>query len=293
MATHGGIGRRILLARVNGENLWFRILVNVILVVACAAAVYPALRILTVSLRPGDRLLSTSLALIPPDATLDNYRSVIFEKGFLLWLWNSVLITISTAFTGLIIAATSAYAFSRWKFHGRNAFLVFLLATQMIPAAMMMVPLYIISARLGLINTYRGLVISYSVSSVPFSIWIMKGYYDTIPGSLEEAATIDGASRMYILWRIILPLAAPALAVVFLFNFMSSWNDFLLARIMLQKPQMYTWPLGLQSLQAQFATEWGAYAAASLLLAVPVASLFLYTSKWLISGLTLGSVKGD
>jgi len=293
MATRSGIGQRILLARVNGENLWFRILVNVILVVACVAAVYPALRILTVSLRPGDRLLSTSLAVIPEDATLENFRRVVFEKDFLLWLWNSLLVTVSTAFTGLIIAATSAYAFSRWKFHGRNAFLVFLLATQMIPAAMMMVPLYIIAARLGLINTYRGLVIAYSVSSVPFSIWIMKGYYDTIPGSLEEAATIDGASRMYTLWRIILPLAAPALAVVFLFNFMSSWNDFLLARIMLQKPQMYTWPLGLQSLQAQFATEWGAYAAASLLLAVPVAALFLYTSKWLISGLTLGSVKGD
>lgn len=293
MGTHGGIGRRILLARVNGENLWFRILVNAILIVACVAAVYPALRILTVSLRPGDRLLSTSLRLVPEDATLENYRQVIVEKGFLLWLWNSVLVTVSTAFTGLIIAATSAYAFSRWRFRGRNAFLVFLLATQMIPAAMMMVPLYIMAAKLGLINTYRGLVISYSVSSVPFSIWIMKGYYDTIPGSLEEAATIDGASRMYTLWRIILPLAAPALAVVFLFNFMSSWNDFLLARIMLQKPAMYTWPLGLQSLQAQFATEWGAYAAASLLLAVPVASLFLYTSKWLISGLTLGSVKGD
>lgn len=293
MRTHDGIVRRILLARVNGENLWFRALVNIILIVACLIAVYPALRILSVSLRPGDRLLSTSLAIIPEDASLESYRKVIFEKDFVLWLWNSVLITISTAFTGLIIAATSAYAFSRWRFHGRNAFLVFLLATQMIPAAMMMVPLYIIAARLHLINTYRGLVIAYSVSSVPFSIWIMKGYYDTIPASLEEAATIDGDSRMYTLWRIILPLAAPALAVVFLFNFMSSWNDFLLARIMLQKPQMYTWPLGLQSLQAQFATEWGAYAAASLLLAVPVASLFLYTSKWLISGLTLGSVKGD
>jgi arabinogalactan oligomer/maltooligosaccharide transport system permease protein len=255
--------------------------------------VYPALRIFSVSLRPGDRLLSTSLAIIPADASLANFRRVIVEKDFLLWLWNSLLITITTAVTGLLLAATSAYAFSRWKFHGRNAFLVFLLATQMIPAAMMMVPLYIIAARLGLINTYRGLVIAYSVSSVPFSIWIMKGYYDTIPGSLEEAATIDGASRMYTLWRIILPLAAPALAVVFLFNFMSSWNDFLLARIMLQKPAMLTWPLGLQRLQDQFRTEWGAYSAASLLLAVPVSALFLYTSKWLISGLTLGSVKGD
>jgi arabinogalactan oligomer / maltooligosaccharide transport system permease protein len=293
MATRDTFLRRVLLVRVNGENLWFRILVNIILVVACVIAVYPALRILSVSLRPGDRLLSTSLAIIPADATLESYRKVIFDKDFVLWLWNSALITISTAFTGMIIAATSAYAFSRWKFHGRNAFLVFLLATQMIPAAMMMVPLYIIAARLGLINTYRGLVIAYSVSSVPFSIWIMKGYYDTIPASLEEAATIDGASRMYTLWRIILPLATPALAVVFLFNFMSSWNDFLLARIMLQKPQMLTWPLGLNSLQTLFVTEWGAYAAASLLLAVPVAALFLYTSKWLISGLTLGSVKGD
>jgi len=293
MATHGSIARRIVLARVNGENLWFRALVNIILIAACAAAIYPALRILTVSLRPGDRLLSTSLAIIPPDATLENFRKVILEKDFLLWLWNSLLITITTAVTGVILAATSAYAFSRWKFHGRNAFLVFLLTTQMIPAAMMMVPLYIIAARLSLINTYRGLVISYSVSSDPFSIWILKGYYDTIPGSLEEAATIDGASRLYTLWRIILPLATPALAVVFLFNFMSSWNDFLLARIMLQKPKMYTWPLGIQSLQAQFATEWGAYSAASLLLAVPVSALFLYTSKWLISGLTLGSVKGD
>src|SRR4030042_1456119 len=126
MATQGGIGQRILLARVNGENLWFRVLVNVILIIACVAAVYPALRILTVSLRPGDRLLSTSLAIIPEDATLENFRQVIFEKNFLLWLWNSLLITISTAFTGLIIAATSAYAFSAWKFHGRNAFLVFL-----------------------------------------------------------------------------------------------------------------------------------------------------------------------
>jgi arabinogalactan oligomer / maltooligosaccharide transport system permease protein len=293
MATHHGIARRILLARVNGENLWFRLLVNLILIAACVVAIYPALRILTVSLRPGDRLLSTSLAIIPPDATLANFRKVILEKDFLLWLWNSLLITITTAVTGVILAATSAYAFSRWRFHGRNAFLVFLLTTQMIPAAMMMVPLYILAARLGLINSYRGLVISYSVSSVPFSIWILKGYYDTIPGSLEEAATIDGASRLYTLWRIILPLAAPALAVVFLFNFMSSWNDFLLARIMLQRPQMYTWPLGIQSLQAQFATEWGAYSAASLLLAVPVSALFLWTSKWLISGLTLGSVKGD
>jgi len=270
-----------------------RILIHLTLIICCIIAVYPVLRVLSVSLRPGDRLLSTSLAIIPADATLDAYRTVVVDKDFLLWLFNSIVITAGTAVFGVTLAATSAYAFSRWRFIGRAPFLVFLLATQMIPATMMIVPIFVLATKLSLTETYRGLVIAYSVSAVPFSIWILKGYYDTIPGSLEEAATIDGASRMYTLWRIILPLAAPALAVVFLFNFMSSWNDFLLARIMLQKPAMYTWPLGLQSLQAQFATQWGAYAAASLLLAVPVASLFLYTSKWLISGLTLGSVKGD
>ena len=284
---------RLLTARIKGENIWFRLMVNLILIIACVIAVYPALRILAVSLRPHDRLLSTSLALIPPDATLGNYHSVLFDKDFPLWIWNSLLITISTSIMGLILSATSAYAFSRWRFHGRSAFLVFLLSTQMIPAAMMMVPLYIIAAHLGLINTYTGLVLSYSVSSIPFSIWIMKGYYDTIPVSLEEAAMIDGASRMYTLYRIVLPLSAPALAVVFLFNFMNSWNDFLLARIMLQRPEVFTWPLGLQSLQQQFQTQWGAYAAASILISIPVGGLFLFTSKWLVSGLTLGSVKGD
>jgi arabinogalactan oligomer/maltooligosaccharide transport system permease protein len=280
-------------ARIEGESIWFRLLVNVILIAACAIALYPALRILSVSLRPHNRLLSTSLAIIPPDASFSNFHDVIFNKDFPLWIWNSLLITITTSMVGLVLSATSAYAFSRWKFHGRSAFLIFLLTTQMIPAAMMMVPLYIISARLGIINTYRGLVLSYSVSSIPFSIWIMKGYYDTIPSSLEEAAMIDGASRMYTLYRIILPLAAPALAVVFLFNFMNAWNDFLLARIMLQKPSVLTWPLGLQSLQQQFQTEWGMYAAASLMISIPVGGLFLFTSKWLVSGLTLGSVKGD
>jgi arabinogalactan oligomer/maltooligosaccharide transport system permease protein len=284
---------RLVTTRIEGESIWFRLVVNLVLIAACVIALYPALRILSVSLRPHDRLLSTSLAIIPKDATLQNFHSVLFDKDFPLWIWNSLLITITTSLTGLALSATSAYAFSRWRFRGRSLFLVFLLATQMIPAAMMMVPLYVISAHLGLINTYRGLVLSYSVSSIPFSIWIMKGYYDTIPASMEEAAMIDGASRMRTLYRIMLPLAAPALAVVFLFNFMNAWNDFLLARIMLQRPELFTWPLGLQSLQQQFQTEWGAYAASSLMIAIPVGALFLFTSRWLVSGLTLGSVKGD
>ena len=275
-----------------GDSPFKRMVIHLTLIVACAIAVYPVLRIISVSLRPGDRLLSTSLAIIPKDASLYSYYRIIFEKPFLLWLWNSLAITITTAFIGLILASTSAYAFSRWKFPGRKPGLLFLLTTQMIPAAMLVVPIYILAVKFQLINSYRGLALAYSVSSIPFSIWILKGYYDTIPRELEEAAKIDGASQMGTFFRIILPLSTPALAIVFLFNFMMAWNDWIMARIMLQRENMFTWPLGIWTFAGQFRVEWGSFAAASILVAVPVMALFLYSSKWLISGLTLGSVKG-
>jgi arabinogalactan oligomer/maltooligosaccharide transport system permease protein len=270
-----------------------RIVIHLVLILCCAIAVYPVLRIVSVSLRPGDRLLSTSLAIIPDDATLEAYRTVLVEKEFLVWLWNSIVITAATAIIGVIIAATSAYAFSRWRFPGRSPGLVFLLSTQMLPAPMMMVPIYILATKLGLTQTYRGLVIAYAVTSVPFSIWILKGYYDTIPRELEEAALIDGVSRLSAFWRIILPLSTPALVIVFLFSFMAAWSDYLLARVMIASERpLWTWVLGVRDFQSQFQTQWGLFSAASVLVAIPVMALFLYSSKWLISGLTLGSVKG-
>jgi len=270
-----------------------RILIHLALILCCVVAVYPVLRVFTVSLRPGDRLLSTDMSIIPPDATFESYRIVLFDKPFLSWLWNSLAITIATAIIGVILAATSAYAFSRWKFPGRTVGLVFLLATQMIPAAMLMIPIYILAIKLGMVGTYKGLVIAYCVSAVPFSIWILKGYYDTIPIDLEEAGRIDGASQMQSFRYILLPLSTPALAIVFLFNFTTAWNDYLLARVMLgSQEKLLTWTLGIQRLQGQFQTQWGQFSAASILVMIPVVILFLYSSKWLISGLTMGSVKG-
>jgi len=270
-----------------------RILIHLVLIISCVIAIFPILRILAVSLRPGNRLMSTDLAIIPPDATLESYRIILFEKPFLSWVWNSLAITISTALIGVILAATAAYAFSRWKFPGRSVGLVFLLATQMIPASMLMIPIYILAIKLGMVGTYRGLVIAYCVTSIPFSVWILKGYYDTIPVDLEEAARIDGCSQLQAFLRVLLPLSTPALAITFLFNFMAAWNEYLLARVMLgSQESLLTWPLGLQRLQGQFQTQWGQFSAGSILVMVPVMVLFLYSSKYLISGLTLGGVKG-
>ncbi len=275
------------------------ILIHTALIIASIIAVYPVLRVVTISLRPNDTLLTTDLRIIPENATLDNYKEVLFgapeknrKSDFFLWIWNSASVVIITSFISMILAAVSAYAFSRFKFPGRAAGLVFLLTTQMIPAGMLLLPLFIMLAQLKMINTALGLIIAYSVSSVPLTIWTLKGYYDTIPVDLEEAALIDGANRLTVFTRIILPLSTPALAIAFLFSFMGGWSEYLVARVVLQRNDMFTWPLGIFTFAQQFTVSWGQFAAASVLIAIPVMALFLYSSKWLISGLTLGSVKG-
>jgi arabinogalactan oligomer/maltooligosaccharide transport system permease protein len=290
---------RRLFSRTRGDSGFKRLLIHLTLILACIIALYPILRIFTISIRPGDRLLSTDLSIIPKDATLNSYRQVLFgdlalkrKSDFFLWLWNSLLITVTTATIGVILSASAAYAFSRFKFPGRAAGLIFLLTTQMIPAGMLLLPLYIMLTRLKLINTYLGLIIAYSVSAVPFSIWILKGYFDTIPPDLEEAAMIDGTSRLGAFYQVILPLSTPALAIAFLFNFTSGWSEYLVARVVLQKAPLYTWPLGIFTYAGQYTLAAGRFAAASMLLALPSMALFLYSSKWLVSGLTLGGVKG-
>ena len=149
-------------------------------------AVYPVTRILTISLRPGDRLLSTSLALIPDDATLANYGTLFAETGFLRWLLNSTLVAGVVTITGVALASTAGYALSRYRFAGRNAALSGILITQMFPATMLLLPLYIVLIKLGLLNSYIGLIIIYTATALPFCVWQMKGYYDTIPPSLKR-----------------------------------------------------------------------------------------------------------
>lgn len=269
-----------------------QILLHIGLICAALICVYPLSRIFTVSIRPGDRIISTDLALIPDQATFLFYIKLLKETYFLRWLYNSLVITAATSFIGVSLASTAAYAFSRFEFFGKRSAMIVLLATQMIPAGMLILPLFLMIMKLNLMNTYLGMIIAYSVSSLPFSIWILKGYYDTIPKSLEEAAMVDGTGHIGAFWKVILPLSTPTLSIAFLFNFTAAWNEYLVARVVLFSSKQYTWTLGLFELQGQFITQWGMFAAGSMLVTVPVLLVFLYSSKWLVSGLTLGSVKG-
>jgi len=262
------------------------------LITMSLVSLYPVWNVFNMSLRPDDTLYSTSLRLIPVNATWDNYRVMLFEKPLLGWMGNSLIVSLATAMIGVLVSATAGYALSRFRFFTRDGFMVFLLTTQMFPAPMLLLPTFLLLTRLGLLNTYTGMIIPYAATAIPFSIWMMKGFYDTIPRELEESAYIDGAGNLAAFWRIILPLASPALAISALFSFMTAWSEYIIARVVLTKPELYTLPVGLVTLQSAFATEWGRYSAGALLTMIPAAALFILLSRFLVSGLTLGSVKG-
>lgn len=270
-----------------------RLAIHVGLIVASLIALFPVVRVFGTALRPGNNLLNPTLEIIPKGATLDAFHHVLFETNLPNWLFNSLVITLGTASVGLILAATSAYAFSRYKFQGRSLGLTFLFATQLIPGIMLLVPIFLLAAQLKLTGTYQGLVIAYSVTAIPFSIWILKGYYDTVPVDLEEAALIDGCSEFQAFRKVLLPLSVPALAIVFLFNFLAAWGEYFTARVLIGgREELLTWPLGIQRFQQQFQTQWADLSASAIIVSVPIVILFVYVSKYLVSGLTLGGVKG-
>lgn len=255
-------------------------------------AIYPVSRIITISLRPNDQLLSTSLSFIPEGASLENYRALLFETPFLNWLFNSFIVSLVVTCTGVALASTAGYALSRYRFSGRGAMLSGLLVTQMFPATMLLLPLYVMLINLHLLNSFFGIIIIYTATALPFCVWQMKGYYDTIPVALEEAARIDGCTSWQTFYKVVFPLAAPALVITALFSFMTAWNEYVVANVVLQDADKFTLPLGLKLFQSTMTTQWGLYAAGSLLVSIPVVILFLALSRYLISGLTLGSVKG-
>ena len=262
------------------------------LVLFTLATLYPALNIIGISLRTDDAFQTRSLALWNSDSSFRSYVTLFLETDFLTWMKNSFFVSFVVTLTGVILASTSGYALSRFNFMGRRAVLSSLLMTQMFPATMLLLPFFILLAKLKLMNSYLGLIIIYSSTALPFCIWQMKGYYDTIPTALEDAARIDGCNRFAAFTKVILPVSSPALVITALFSFMASWSEYVVAAIVLQDPGLYTLPLGLKSFQASLATQWGLYAAGAVVVSIPVTILFISLSRFLVSGLTVGSVKG-
>ncbi|MEN2768649.1 sugar ABC transporter permease [Ornithinibacillus xuwenensis] len=254
---------------------------------------YPLFWAIMMSINPGTNMLVTDL--FPDSPTLEHYKWLFTDPNsdYLVWYKNSLFVAVLNAVGSVVITSLIAYAFSRYKFVGRKYGLYMFLLLQMFPALMGMVALYILLNTIGLTDSLWGLLIIYLGGQIPFNAWLVKGYFDTIPKELDEAAKIDGAGHLRIFWTIMLPLAKPILAVVALFNFMAPFMDFLLPRIVLTSPENYTLALGLYNfINDQFSTNFTRFAAGAILIALPIALVFLLLQRYLISGLTSGATKG-
>ena len=270
---------------------------HALLVVATAAALFPVSWVLKMALSPSQGMAVTANPL-PTEVDFGNFAAVVGTHAadgtwlFARQLVNSLVVSGATATVGVTLACTAAYAMSRWSFPGRDRAMQLFLLTQMFPGVVSAIPLYILLDRLGLLDSLTGLILVYSTTTVPFATWNLKGYFDSIPRELEEAAMLDGATRFQTFTRIILPLARPAIVVTGLFAFLTAWNEFILAATLMGDERGYTLPVVLNGYVGEFGAEWGRFSAGAILVSVPVTLLFFALQRYLVEGLTAGSVKG-
>jgi ABC-type maltose transport system permease subunit len=273
---------------------------TIIAVLACIFAVYPIVWVVSAAINPANSLIN--LTLIPRNANLENFERTFNDPQypFLLWIWNSVKVSAVTAIIIVALTALAAYSFSRFRYRGRRIGLLTILLIQLFPNTLAIVALYLLLQQIGRIpgmdwlglDTHGGLILIYSGGALGFNTWLMKGFFDSIPRELDEAAVIDGASRFEVFWRIILPLARPILAVIGILTFIGTYGEFLIARVMLKDSDNFTLMVGLFLFTTSRSQEWGIFAAAALIGALPIVFFFFLVQKQLVSGLSSGAVKG-
>jgi len=268
-------------------------------VISVTFAVFPVIWIFSASLNPTSSMANQQL--IPPNASLANYRSLFSNTlhPFFLWMWNSVKISLITSILAVFVTAFSAYAFSRFRFRGRHSLLLTILLIQIFPNLLTMVALFLFLRQIGEyfpllgLNTHGGLILVYLGTHMGINIWLMKGYFDSIPRDIDESAAVDGASHWQSFWYLIFPLVRPVLAVVGVLVFVGTFNEFVLASILLRSTEQLTLMVGLYLFVTQnFAQQWGIFAAGAIIGAIPTVILYLILQDQIVSGLTSGAVKG-
>jgi arabinogalactan oligomer/maltooligosaccharide transport system permease protein len=272
-----------------------RIIQAILAILATFFAVYPVWFVLLASGRAGQRLLTLNLlgTFIPTEWSFENYQVMLFQQPFLDWIRNSFFVAIMTTISCLLIATSAAFAFSRMKFYGREWGLVLFLAIQSFPGVLSLVPIAQLLTAIGLYKNLWGLIMAYVAGTLIFTTMNLKGYFDTIPIDLEEAAMIDGCGPVQSFFLIALPLARPAIAITALFAFMAGWGEYVLASVLIPAPDTaVTAMVGLYKMANQLAIPWGYFAAGAVMIIIPVLIVFLYLQRYLEGGLTLGGVKG-
>ena len=267
--------------------------INAAGVVVALLALFPVYWMVLTAFRQGQDIKSPTPSFLPTNATLDNFRRVFERDYFWTSLRNSAMVTAVVVVLALVVAFLAAVALARFRFRGRVAFLVTVLIVQMIPAEALIISLFRILDGRHLTNTVIGLALTYLVFVLPFTIWTLRGFVSGVPFELEEAAMVDGASRMGAFVRITLPLVAPGLVATGIFAFIQAWNEFIFALVIMNRPEHQTAPVWLQAFnEGARGTDWGGVMAGSTLMAIPVVIFFLLVQRRVASGLTAGAVKG-
>lgn len=275
------------------KNITGLAILNILFIVMCVIILIPILYAVSLSLNSGSSGLSSSLNFFPKEPTLKNYASIILDEPFVLWLKNSAVLSIGTMVLAMGTAVTAAYAFSRYRFKGKKAMLQILLILNAFPQILSMFAIFRLFKKFHLLNSYVGLIIVYAGSMCIFSIWNMKGYFDTIPVEIEEAARIDGADSKQILMKIVLPLARPAIIVTAVMVLIFVWNEYLFSTTFMMNENRYTLAAGLYMLQSSdYSRSWPMFSAAAILVSIPILIVFFFIQKYMVSGLTAGGVKG-
>ncbi len=274
-------------------------LIQAFLWLMLAIVLFPVVWIISMSLDPRDFSRPSGLTLIPPGASFNAYLTVLTQPSpnpvsFLQLLTNSLLVAGGTAIGAVVIGTSAAYAFSRLKFPGRQLGMLGFVLVLMIPPGGTLAPLFVLLNTIGLRTTLWGLALAFTSTALPFAIWNMKGFIDSLPYDLEEAAQIDGCTRTQGFIRVILPLAVPGMAVTALWGFLTGWSEFILSWTFLTDPSTFTLPMVLRGMVGQYAsgTPWSQFAAMSVLMSVPPMVIFFFLQRYLVSGLAVGGVKG-
>ncbi len=230
--------------------------------------------------------------LWPRTISLDAYRRIFTQRPVFVWLQNTAVVAASTSILCTVVSINAGYAISRFRGRLTRGFSVFVLFSQMLPAALLVVPLYVIFRQLGLYNSLVGLAIADTAFTLPLATWLMRGFFDRIPRELEQQAEVDGCTRLGAFYRVTLPLAVPGLVVVTVFSFISGWDEFFLARTLIASQDNWVLSVGLTSFESQYAIAWDEMMAASVVFALPVAAFFLVVQRYLVEGMTSGALKG-
>jgi multiple sugar transport system permease protein len=257
-----------------------------------AFAIFPILWALLVSLKPESEIVSATLTYWPRTVTFENYVAIWTRSNFPTLIVNSAVVTTITVVICIVIGTLAAYAISRYRFRGRSAILLGYLVVRMFPAVMIIIPLFIVMRGFGLLDSRLGLALAYTTFLLPVFIWMMKGYLDAVPPEIEDAARVDGSSRIGAMVRVVLPLVLPGLVATAVFIAIGAWNEYLIALMLTTSTGSRTWPVGLQLMVGEFQLPWGTLAAGGIISILPVVVLFVMVQRVMVKGLTAGAVKG-